>query len=170
MKTVTAILVSSALAGLSVAQLQGLPVCAQDCANKFLIDGIGDCGRDPKCICENKSFIGDISCCLAKPSTAGGGNPDEQQKAIVFASQICAAQGVVVPGTVSCSTVGTTSPTPTGSAPTGSTPTGSAPTGSAPTNAAQTGQTTTNKPNAAAAPRETGMAAIVGGLVMAALL
>ncbi|KAB5554961.1 hypothetical protein GE09DRAFT_1059195 [Coniochaeta sp. 2T2.1] len=100
-----------AFATLSLAQLQGLPVCAQSCANIFLTGGIGNCGRDPACICADKSFIAAISCCLVDECAA-----DDQQKAIDFAQQLCKANDVDVPNVVSCSS--STSPTasPTGGA------------------------------------------------------
>ncbi|TPX12422.1 uncharacterized protein E0L32_006834 [Thyridium curvatum] len=94
-----AVLSSLALAGLSAAQFQGLPQCAQDCASQFFSGGIGNCGSDAKCICSNKSFLGDIACCLAKP---GGCNEKDQSSAVAFASTICDAQGVTVPTAVSC--------------------------------------------------------------------
>nr|UQJ82181.1 secretory protein [Falciphora oryzae] len=99
MKT-SAVLAALALAVATNAQTAGdLPKCAQDCANQFLLNGIGNCGRDPKCICSNKSFIGDISCCLAKP---GGCSADDQKKAIAYAAQLCQANGVTVPDQVVC--------------------------------------------------------------------
>ncbi|KLU88883.1 hypothetical protein MAPG_07864 [Magnaporthiopsis poae ATCC 64411] len=99
MKT-SAVLAALALAVATNAQTAGdLPKCAQDCANQFLLNGIGNCGRDPKCICSNKSFIGDISCCISKP---GGCNAEDQKKAIVYAAQLCSANGVTVPSEVVC--------------------------------------------------------------------
>lgn len=96
MKTFTLAL-PLALASLSLAQLQGLPTCAQSCANIFLNGGIGNCGRDAACICADKDFISAISCCLI-----GACNADDQQKAIDFAQQICQANQVSVPNTVVC--------------------------------------------------------------------
>lgn len=109
--------------GLSVAQFNGLPTCAvrissptptvilprrptanmcdprkTDCANKFLAGGIGNCGRDVKCICSDTAFIGEISCCLI--GACGG---DDQTKAIQFAHDICSGSGVTVPDTPVCS-------------------------------------------------------------------
>ncbi|OIW28560.1 hypothetical protein CONLIGDRAFT_383576 [Coniochaeta ligniaria NRRL 30616] len=101
MKTFTLAL-PLALASLSLAQLQGLPTCAQGCANIFLSGGIGNCGRDPTCICANKDFISAISCCLI-----GACDASDQQKAIDFAQQICQANQVSVPNTVVCTSTST---------------------------------------------------------------
>ncbi|RKU46294.1 hypothetical protein DL546_007633 [Coniochaeta pulveracea] len=83
--------------GLSVAQFSGLPTCATDCANQFLAGGIGNCGRDVKCICSDTAFIGQISCCLM--AACGG---DDQTKAIQFAHDICSGSGVTVPDALDC--------------------------------------------------------------------
>ncbi|KAB5539521.1 hypothetical protein GE09DRAFT_1062559 [Coniochaeta sp. 2T2.1] len=103
-----------AFATLSLAQLQGLPVCAQSCANIFLTGGIGNCGRDPACICADKSFIAAISCCLVAECA-----PADQQKAIDFAQQLCKANDVDVPNVVSCSSTSSSSSSPTASPTTG---------------------------------------------------
>lgn len=127
------------------------PIKQQDCANQFLLNGIGNCGRDPKCICSDKSFIGEISCCLAKP---GGCNADDQKKAIVYASQLCSANGVSVPSEVVCNKSGNNG---TGTA----TGTGTTP--------ASGGASNTATPNSWA-PRQAGVpaAAAVGLLAAAA--
>jgi hypothetical protein len=156
MKT-AAIFASVALAGFAAAQLDQLPTCAQDCASQFLAGGIGDCGTDPKCICENESFIGDIACCLAKP---GACDEEDQSSAVHFASQICAAQGVSVPSAVSCSTTAGSDATTTSG--------GSPATNSAEETGASDAAESTNTDDAASRPRETGMAAaVMGGLAVA---
>ncbi|EPE07044.1 extracellular membrane protein [Ophiostoma piceae UAMH 11346] len=78
-------------AGLAAAQFSQLPTCAQSCANTYLQKGIGNCGVDVKCICSDSDFLGGIACCLAQP---GGCDTADQSSAVVFASQLCAAQGV----------------------------------------------------------------------------
>ncbi|KAK0719459.1 hypothetical protein B0H67DRAFT_573172 [Lasiosphaeris hirsuta] len=96
----SATLLSLALATVAVAQAPSLPTCAQGCANQYLLNGIGDCGTDPKCICGNADFIVGISCCLA-----GACEPADQSSAVNFASLFCSGQGVTtLPTTVSCAT------------------------------------------------------------------
>ncbi|KAK3352812.1 hypothetical protein B0T25DRAFT_542838 [Lasiosphaeria hispida] len=95
-----ATLLSLALATVAIAQAPSLPTCAQGCANDYLLNGIGDCGTDPKCICANADFIVGISCCLA-----GACEPADQSSAVNFASLFCSGQGVTtLPTTVSCAT------------------------------------------------------------------
>lgn len=76
------------------------PINQQDCASQQFSGGsYAGCGTDPKCICSNQSFLGNIACCLT-----GACNEADQSSAITFATQICSAQGVAVPTAVSCST------------------------------------------------------------------
>ncbi|CAK7236184.1 hypothetical protein SCUCBS95973_009521 [Sporothrix curviconia] len=174
-----------ALAGLAAAQFSQLPTCAQNCANKFLTGGIGNCGSDAKCICSDKDFLSDIACCLAAP---GACDTADQSSAVVFASQLCAAQGITgLPSAVTCTSTASGS---TGSAAAATTTSGTAAnTGSTGTGtAAATGSTTsttTGTTTAAAAtgtdaaattssstsnpaPRESaGVAGLIGGVVAA---
>lgn len=151
--------ISLALAGLSVAQFSGLPDCAQTCADQFLAGGIGNCGRDPKCICGDANFIGDISCCLIKFC-----DPSNQSSAVAFAQQLCTAYQISVPSTVSCRTA-----TASGSGSTATPASNSATaTGSGANASATSAAVSTSN---AAAPRQTGVAAAglgaIGGLVAA---
>ncbi|EHA52796.1 hypothetical protein MCOR27_009090 [Pyricularia oryzae] len=91
----------AALSGLAVAQFGGLPTCATTCATKLL--GATGCNNDAKCICSSGTFIQDVSCCIGAPDGCG---PDDQKKAIDFAGQLCAANGVTVPNVVSCPSLG----------------------------------------------------------------
>ncbi|CAK7205185.1 hypothetical protein SEUCBS139899_007950 [Sporothrix eucalyptigena] len=171
-----------ALAGLAAAQFSQLPTCAQSCANKFLTGGIGNCGSDAKCICSDKDFLSDIACCLAEP---GGCDSADQSSAVVFASQLCAAQGVTdLPSAVTCSTTasgsgtaatatttssGTAKETSGTAAQTGSTGT-VATTTAATTGTAAAGTTaaTTTSSSSNYAPRESaGVAGLIGGVVAA---
>lgn len=112
----TVSLSAAIFAGLTVAQFQGLPTCAQGCASEFFSGGsYGGCGTDPKCICANQDFIGNVACCLVDAC-----NEADQQSAITFAQQICSANGVDVPDQVSCSTASGASATATGSSSSGS--------------------------------------------------
>ncbi|KAL8371640.1 hypothetical protein RB595_001439 [Gaeumannomyces hyphopodioides] len=159
MKT-SAVLAALALAVATNAQTAGdLPKCAQDCANQFLLSGIGNCGRDPKCICSNKTFISDISCCLAKP---GGCSEDDQKKAIAFAAQLCQANGVTVPNQVVCNSNNANNATSTG---TGG---GSGSAATSGSGGAAAGATSSSR--AWAAPRQTGAVGLLGGLAAAAVL
>ncbi|ROW04543.1 hypothetical protein VMCG_04961 [Cytospora schulzeri] len=103
---------TAVFAGLTVAQYASLPSCAQDCAtSQFSGGSYGDCGTDPKCICADPDFIGTISCCLLDACDA-----DDQQAAISFAQQMCAANGVKVQSTASCSTTAATATAASGTA------------------------------------------------------
>ncbi|KAL2120381.1 hypothetical protein VTJ04DRAFT_4408 [Mycothermus thermophilus] len=85
-----------------------LPECAQNCASKFLEEGIGDCGREVKCICENKDFLDSIACCLV-----GVCDEEKQAQAVNFAAQLCKGFGVNdLPTSVACKTAA--APTATG--------------------------------------------------------
>ncbi|KAH8758331.1 hypothetical protein F5883DRAFT_150127 [Diaporthe sp. PMI_573] len=150
-------------AGLTVAQFQGLPTCAQGCASRFFSGGsYAGCGTDPKCICANQDFLGNVACCLV-----GACSEADQQSAITFAQQICSANGVDVPDQVSCSTASGASATATG------TPNGSSSSGSATATGASASATTSSGTTAAQAwaPRQTaalGME-LFGGLAAAGL-
>ncbi|KAK3991003.1 hypothetical protein QBC44DRAFT_324024 [Cladorrhinum sp. PSN332] len=98
---VPAVLLSLALATSVAAQgSPELPACAQKCADQYLRGGIGNCGTDPKCICENSSFIDSIACCLV-----GVCDSPAQTSAVVYASSLCSAFGVTtLPTTVVCAT------------------------------------------------------------------
>lgn len=54
-----------------------------NCANKFLQNGIGNCGKDIKCICEDKSFLGEIACCLTDAC-----NEADQKAAVAAAANV----------------------------------------------------------------------------------
>ncbi|KAK4041391.1 hypothetical protein C8A01DRAFT_45453 [Parachaetomium inaequale] len=160
-------LLSLAFAGAVVAQDGlGLPKCAESCATSFLNGGIGDCGRDVECICKNKSFLGEIACCLAGDCSA-----DDQTTAVSVAANLCKAFGVTdLPTTVACSTASGTASTTAASASASATDSGtsSAPTGTA-NNAAQstTSQSTNFGPRPTAA---AGLGAIGGIMAAVALL
>ncbi|KIH93672.1 hypothetical protein SPBR_04446 [Sporothrix brasiliensis 5110] len=143
-----------ALAGLAAAQFAQLPTCAQSCANKFLTGGIGNCGSDAKCICSDKSFLSDIACCLAAP---GGCDAADQSSAVVFASQLCAAQGVTVPSAVTCTS--TAGGSGSGTVATATTTTGSGtPTETSGAAASKTESTSTTATGATTSPATTAAA------------
>ncbi|KAK4112059.1 hypothetical protein N656DRAFT_798419 [Canariomyces notabilis] len=170
---IPAVLLSIALAGSAVAQLDGLPSCAQSCANQYLTGGIPGCGTaDVQCICGNSGFISGIACCLAGVCDAA-----DQTSAVAFASGICGAAGVSVPSAVTCtSTTSSSGPadtsattTATGtdsttSAPPASTTTGTATGASNPTSTSQSSNFGP-RPTAAA-----GLGAIGGIMAAVALL
>ncbi|KAK7721287.1 hypothetical protein SLS64_001583 [Diaporthe eres] len=105
----TVSLSAAIFAGLTVAQFNGLPTCAQGCASQFFSGGsYAGCGTDPKCICANQDFLGNVACCLV-----GACSEADQASAITFAQQICSANGVQVPDQVSCSTASGASATAT---------------------------------------------------------
>ncbi|KAI3395122.1 hypothetical protein diail_1737 [Diaporthe ilicicola] len=149
-------------AGLTIAQFNGLPTCAQNCASKFFSGGsYGGCGTDPKCICSNQNFLGDVSCCLV-----GACSADDQASAITFAKQICSANGVDVPDQVTCSsTASGASATATG------TSSGSSASATATGSSASSTSTATTAA-AAWAPRQTAVLGmeLLGGLAAAGMV
>lgn len=136
----------------------------QSCASEFFSGGsYAGCGTDPKCICANQDFLGNVACCLV-----GACSEADQASAITFAQQICSANGVQVPSTVSCSTASGASATATGTASGSSaTATGTGASASATASSSSSGTTAAQ----AWAPRQTaalGME-IFGGLAAAGL-
>lgn len=164
---VPAALFTLALAGAAVAQDGfGLPECANNCANKFLQNGIGNCGKDIKCICEDKSFLGEIACCLTDAC-----NEADQKAAVAAAANICDAVGVKgLPTEVACATASaastTASRTGSGTAP--------APTGTGANAATQNpaAQSTTTSESTNFGPRPTAAAGLgaIGGIIAAVAL
>ncbi|KAH9985006.1 hypothetical protein F4779DRAFT_322384 [Xylariaceae sp. FL0662B] len=166
MKNIVAIL---SLVGLAVAaDTSQLPKCAQSCVTKFTTgSNIGDCAQlDAKCICSDKDFLSDISCCIADVCSA-----DEQAATIAFAVSFCRTQGVTdLPTTVTCAstasnTWGTSSATGTTNAITTTDAT-----------AAQTSESGTSAATSASAnvgsngDSGAGAGGIFGGLIAAAVL
>ncbi|KAJ5408339.1 hypothetical protein N7509_002222 [Penicillium cosmopolitanum] len=88
----------AALLSTVVAQgLGDLPDCARSCATDAIP---ASCGIDVKCICTTKSFLSDISCCVADKCSK-----DDQETTLKVAKSICARGGVTdVPSSVVCST------------------------------------------------------------------
>lgn len=148
-----------ALANVQPAQQQG-------CASQFFSGGsYAGCGTDPKCICANQDFLGNVACCLV-----GACSEDDQAKAITFAQQICSANGVQVPDQVSCSTASGASATATGTA-SGSSSSGSATATATGDSASATSSASGTTVAQAWAPRQTaalGME-LFGGLAAAGL-
>ncbi|KAJ5385282.1 hypothetical protein N7517_003193 [Penicillium concentricum] len=92
--------VTFALAALlSTAAAQGLgdlPDCSKSCATGSIPE---NCGIDFKCICESKSFLGDVACCVADKCSKA-----DQDTTIKVAKSICARGGVTdIPTEVVCS-------------------------------------------------------------------
>ncbi|RAL09464.1 CFEM domain-containing protein [Aspergillus homomorphus CBS 101889] len=92
----TAIAFLSALASVVAQGMDSLPPCARECAT----------GAIPKtcqlidvgCICGTKSFISDMSCCVAKSCS-----PEDEKAALAFAVQLCSGAGVTgLPSSASC--------------------------------------------------------------------
>ncbi|KAL2256089.1 hypothetical protein VTK26DRAFT_2200 [Humicola hyalothermophila] len=168
MKLPTA-LFSLALAGAAVAQgIPGLPSCAEGCADQFLQNGIGNCGTNPKCICENKDFLGSIACCLV-----GVCDEEAQTSAVAFASSFCRAMQVTdLPTAVSCTTGNAAQTTPATAQTTGGTGAGTAPTPTPTGNADADSQETDASPTSNLGPRPTAAAGLgaIGGLVAAVAL
>ncbi|KAJ5774595.1 hypothetical protein N7457_009491 [Penicillium paradoxum] len=92
--------VSVALAALlTTAAAQGLgdlPDCSKECATGAIPES---CGIDFKCICEAKSFLSDVTCCVAEKCSKA-----DQETTIKVAKSICARGGVTnLPSEVVCS-------------------------------------------------------------------
>ncbi|KAK1780151.1 hypothetical protein QBC45DRAFT_409203 [Copromyces sp. CBS 386.78] len=98
---VTAALFSLAFASFAAAQdLGNLPSCATECATPYLANGIGNCNRDPKCICTDETFIKDIQCCLLEKC-----QPDQLDAAAGFAVTFCKNNGATnFPTKATCAT------------------------------------------------------------------
>ncbi|KAJ9492276.1 hypothetical protein VN97_g1004 [Penicillium thymicola] len=84
---------------LSTASAQGLgdlPDCSKSCATGSIPQS---CGIDFKCICEAKSFLDDVACCIADKCSKA-----DQDTTIKVAESICARGGVTdLPTEVVCS-------------------------------------------------------------------
>ncbi|PKY04027.1 hypothetical protein P168DRAFT_290157 [Aspergillus campestris IBT 28561] len=90
--------------GTAAAQgMNGLPDCAKECATGSIPD---TCSMiDIKCICSTKSFLTDISCCVATKCSE-----DKQKETIEFAHKICSGAGVNdLPQSASCASESSTS-------------------------------------------------------------
>ncbi|CAI7616851.1 unnamed protein product [Penicillium palitans] len=84
---------------LSTAAAQGLgdlPDCSKSCATGSIPQS---CGIDFKCVCESKSFLADVACCIADKCSKA-----DQDTTIKVAKSICARGGVTdLPTEVVCS-------------------------------------------------------------------
>ncbi|KAJ5468633.1 hypothetical protein N7475_006385 [Penicillium sp. IBT 31633x] len=103
--TLAALLTTAAAQGLG-----DLPDCAKSCATGAIPE---NCGIDFKCICEAKSFLADVTCCVADKCSEA-----DQETTIKVAKSICARGGVTdLPSEVVCSSSASStssSPTQTG--------------------------------------------------------
>ncbi|KAJ5996569.1 hypothetical protein N7499_007113 [Penicillium canescens] len=94
---------------LTTAAAQGLgdlPDCSKECATGAIPKS---CGIDFKCICEAKSFLNDVSCCVADKCSAA-----DQETTLKVAKSICARGGVTdLPTEVTCSSSSSSSGTKT---------------------------------------------------------
>ncbi|GAB1318698.1 hypothetical protein MFIFM68171_08908 [Madurella fahalii] len=165
----TATLISLALAGSAVAQLDQLPPCARECAEEFLTGDVGGCGIDIPCICGNDQFLGGIACCLADDCDAAA-----QSTAVSVALALCSGAGVTgLPTAVSC----TNAPATTTSGPADTTAETTAPpsTGTDSATAATDGPTdapTETSQSTNYGPRQTAGAGLgaIGGIIAAVAL
>ncbi|KAH8792318.1 hypothetical protein F5882DRAFT_487811 [Hyaloscypha sp. PMI_1271] len=83
----------------------GVPACAQPCVVQSTSGSTtGSCNSaDVACICSNSGFLSNLACCLA-----GVCSQADQQAAITYTQNVCAANGVTnLPSVVSCSSTGT---------------------------------------------------------------
>ncbi|KAL9586791.1 MAG: hypothetical protein Q9212_000677 [Teloschistes hypoglaucus] len=75
------------------AGLGDLPDCAKPCAATLP----ANCGLNVQCICTDKEWITNISCCVK-----GKCSESEQQKTIQVAQQICDTVKVTLPSAATC--------------------------------------------------------------------
>ncbi|PHH72076.1 hypothetical protein CDD80_4802 [Ophiocordyceps camponoti-rufipedis] len=95
----SALLVTLAASLAAAQDLAGMPACAKDCVSKYM-GGSSVAGCQPAdiaCVCKNKDFLNNIACCLSQAC-----KPEDQDKTISFAKQLCNAAGVQVPDKVEC--------------------------------------------------------------------
>ncbi|KAJ5084360.1 Extracellular membrane protein CFEM domain [Penicillium alfredii] len=135
MKLTQISIVLAALLSMTAAQgLNDLPDCSKDCATNAIP---AKCGIDVKCICTTKSFLNDISCCVADKCSKA-----DQEKTLKAAKSICARGNVHdLPDSVECSKTSSSMATETSSGSTSATDSSASTTGSssAPSAAATTG-------------------------------
>ncbi|KAJ5961028.1 uncharacterized protein N7479_008178 [Penicillium vulpinum] len=93
----TIIFALAALLTTTAAQgLGDLPDCSKACATGSIPQS---CGIDFKCVCESKSFLSDVACCIADKCSK-----TDQDTTIKVAKSICARGGVTdLPTEVVCS-------------------------------------------------------------------
>ncbi|EPS27593.1 hypothetical protein PDE_02536 [Penicillium oxalicum 114-2] len=92
-------LAAALLATVTAQGLDSLPDCSKSCANNAIP---ASCGLDIKCICGDKSFLSNISCCVADKCSQA-----DQETTLKVAKGICAAGGVTdLPSAISCASSG----------------------------------------------------------------
>ncbi|KAK4500067.1 hypothetical protein PRZ48_008253 [Zasmidium cellare] len=103
----TTLLSLALLASTALAQIPGLPTCAQGCITNY-----GGCNQvDVKCICSNKPLLATLSCCVSQNCDAQG-----QADVISFADSLCSGQGVNdLPTKATCASGASSTGTATGS-------------------------------------------------------
>ncbi|KAF2212536.1 hypothetical protein CERZMDRAFT_105968 [Cercospora zeae-maydis SCOH1-5] len=161
------------LASVALAQIPGLPSCAQGCITNY-----GGCNQvDVKCICTNQPLLETLSCCVSKNCDQTG-----IDAVIKFADSLCGSYGVTtLPKAATCAATGST-PAPTGTASSSASGSESTPaTTSAPASRgsetstetstpAAGAQTTGSSTSAAAAPTNMAQQVLALGLGAAGLL
>ena len=123
---------------------------------------IAGCGAyDAKCICENNDFISEISCCLIDSCN----DPEEQERTIRFAHEICASVDVTgLPDEVVCKESAASSASATDAS---ASDTAAAATSESPSNTADAGESEESEsPNAGPAATMAPVG-ILGGLIAA---
>ncbi|KAJ5582783.1 hypothetical protein N7535_001403 [Penicillium sp. DV-2018c] len=96
MKFIIASVLAALLTTAAAQGLSDLPDCSKTCATGAIPK---ECGIDFKCICEAKSFLSDVTCCVADKCSKA-----DQDLTIKVAKSICARGGVNdLPSEVVCS-------------------------------------------------------------------
>ncbi|KKY13873.1 putative cfem domain [Diplodia seriata] len=153
--TVAAVIGYSSLA---LAQTQLLPQCAQSCVGT----DFGGCGTlDVQCICNNKTLISDLACCVSTSCDAA-----DQKTVIDFAQNLCKPQGVTdLPTSATCASGASSSATGSASSTGTSSAASSAAsaTGSAASSASSVASSASSAASSAASAAATGGAAVCQG-------
>ncbi|KAE8349141.1 hypothetical protein BDV28DRAFT_141875 [Aspergillus coremiiformis] len=152
------LILAACLSTVFAQSLDGLPNCAKDCATGSIPKQCQPI--DVACICGDKSFINNISCCVANKCSK-----DQQNAVIKFASQICGGAGINdLPKGASC-TSGSSSATETSSGSSASNKSATTATGTAATSTSSKSEsdTKTSSTSASSATTSSGGAALVQG-------
>ncbi|KUM58404.1 hypothetical protein ACN42_g8751 [Penicillium freii] len=156
MKFTTTFALAALLSAAAAQGLGDLPDCSKSCATGSIPQ---NCGIDFKCICESKSFLADVACCIADKCSKA-----DQDTTIKVAKSICARGGVTdLPTEVVCSSSksssssGTSTSSSSNSTETGATKTSDSTTVTG-TNASTTASNSASASSASAAATSTGVA------------
>ncbi|CAK1368076.1 unnamed protein product [Cercospora beticola] len=160
------------LASVALAQIPGLPSCAQGCITNY-----GGCNQvDVACICSNQPLLETLSCCVSQNCDQSG-----IDEVISFANALCGSYGVTTLPTAATCAATASGPAPTGtqtssasgsetSPATTSAPAAGSNTEGSSTTSGAGAQTTGSSTSAAAAPTNMAQQVLALGLGAAGIL